>query len=188
MKYMFFLLLPMFLFGQGTVDVQNTAEQRYVQITLDSTTTTVIYLLYKEANSGGGNFYLSTTAPTAILRQPTKGRAITSGAIALHVVTDSLTALESDSLYGYVQSYNWDKNKVTYYSAVNDTGFFDFDTPGSYTATAIDYLSWTHGNMYVVDLGGNRMPSTGLKITFGQVTTDNAGAETRLSVGLHILR
>ena len=189
MKYLFlFLFLASGLYAQTDVQTMGVVDSRYVTVDLDSTTTTSVYLLYKNARGGGDEFYLSTTEPDGSEKQAARLAYVGTGALSISVVTDTVTAQESDSLYATFQSYNWNKGKSAYYASANDIGYLVFDTYGTYAQAAIDYLNWTHGTMYTADLGGIIMPSTGLKITFGQKAFDTAGAATRLYVGIHLLR
>jgi len=187
MKYLLLFLFATGLWAQSDVYISNTVGTKYIQVTLDSTTTTSIYLLYKNKR-GGGDFYLSTSVPDGSEGQATNHISVGSGGLAIHVVTDTSVAEESDSLYATFQSYNWDKSKAAYFVSTNDVGYLVFDTYGTYTQSGIDYLNWTHGAMYTANLGGTIMESDGLKITFGQNTADNAGAATILSVGIHLLQ
>jgi len=181
-------LLSGFLFAQTNVYTADVTQSKYLAVTLDSTETAVLYLLWEEAGQGGADFYLSETAPTGIYNQPTNKPSITKGGMTISLVMDSTTAQESDSLYAYVQSYNWNDSKSAYYSSVNDTLFLDFDTPGTYTGTSLDYLDWTHNNMYTADVGGEIMPGSGLKISLVQLANDNTGAASTANVGVHLLK
>jgi hypothetical protein len=186
--FILLLLLSGFLWGQANVYTADVTQSKYLQITLDSTDTDVVYLLWEEAGSGGADFYLSETIPAALTNQPYDKPSITKGGLAISVVLDTITAGETDSLNVYVQSFNWDGSTFAYYASTNDTIFLDFDTPGTYTGTSADQLNWIDGRMYTADLGGVIMPGTGLKISFVQAADDSAGADATASIGVHLLK
>lgn len=175
-----FLLIPVLLFGQQkTISVSNI-QPEFITVNLDSTTSSIVYYIFPPP--GGINSRdrtaVSTTAPTSASAQAKNLDFASNGAMTIAAVLDTLTAQESDSFYAYIQTLVYDETKATWYRSTNDTLFLDFDTPGTYTGTAIDYLNWTHGSCYTADVGGSIMPGAGFALTVGQYANDNAGAYT----------
>ena len=193
MKYFLCLFLALFVvnvYSQQKVISLKTIRPEFITVALDSTTSSIVYYIYPPpaGDNSPNRTAISTTAPTSASLQAKNLEYNAEGALTISLVTDTLTAEESDSLYGYVQTLIYDDTKAAWYRATNDTLFLDFDTPGTYTGTSIDYLDWTHGSCYVAELGGSIMPGAGLAITLGQHTDDNAGAATTLYVGFWWLR
>ena len=169
-----------------------TIRPEYYTVTLDSTAETIVYYIFPPPAGENSNnrTAISTVAPTSASDQAKNLDFNAKGAIVISMIPDTVTAQESDSLYAYVQSLVYDKNKATWYRATNDTLFLVFDTPGTYTATAIDYLNWTHENCYTSSIGGTSgiLPVAGFALTIGQYANDNAGADTKLYLGFWWLR
>ena len=190
MKYillvLLFLVVP--LSAQQSVYTADVTKSVYIQVALDSADTASIYLLYKNSGGGGGDIYLSETAPSGSEGQTTNLSYIGKGSLTISIVPTFVTAEESDSLSATVQSYNWDKSKSAYYASSNDLFYLVFDTYGTYGQAAVDYLNWTTNTMYTADIGGIIMPGTGLKITFMQKAIDVSDADATISVGFHLLQ
>ena len=100
---------------------------------------------------------------------------------------DSVTADESDSLYVTIQPYDWNYFKGGFVASSNEVLYLVFDTADTYTSTTIDYLNWTSGTGYGADIGGKFGPSTGFVITVYQLANDNAGADSRINIGVMLL-
>jgi len=183
--YAILLMVGVLFAQQSTVDL-SVIQPEFYQLTLDSTTTSTVYYIYPPARgpNSAHRTAISTTTPTSASSQAKLLEYNSSGALTLSMVTDSVTAEESDSLYAYVQTLFYDENKATWYKSTNDSLYLVFDTPGTYTqTTGNDYLDWTHGSGYTCELGGDIMPGAGLAITFGAHQDDTAGADTKLSLG-----
>ena len=179
-----FLLIPLLLFGQQKVISLNSIQPEYITVTLDSSTSSIVYYIYPPPAgiNSGNRTAISTTAPTSASTQAKNLDYVASGALTIAMVTDTVTAEESDSLYAYVQTLIYDETKATWYRSTNDTLFLDFDTPGTYTGTSLDYLDWTHGSCYTADVGGSIMPGAGIALTLVSVANDNAGADMKAYV------
>jgi hypothetical protein len=179
-----FLLIPVLLFGQKKVITLNSIQPEFITITLDSTASSIVYYIYPPPAgiNSDKRAAVSTTAPTATSVQAKNLDFVASGALTIAMVTDTVTAEESDSLYAYVQTLIWDDTKAGWYRSTNDTLFLDFDTPGTYTGTSIDYLDWTHGSLYTADVGGSIMPGAGIALTVGAVANGTSDADMKAYV------
>jgi hypothetical protein len=162
----------------------------FITVNLDSTASSVVYYIYPPpaGDNATNRTPISTTIPTSASAQAINLEYNASGALTLSIVTDSVTADESDSLYVSVATLLYDKTKATWYVSTNDVQYLDLDTPGTYFRTTIQYLNWTHGLCYTADFSGNVMPGAGLAVTVGQVTNDEAGAATNLYLGFWWVR
>jgi hypothetical protein len=171
-----FLLIPILLFGQKKVISLNSIQPEFITVTLDSTAAAIVYYIYPPPAgiNSDKRAAVSTTAPTSTSVQAKNLDFVASGALTIAAVLDSLTKQESDSFYAYVQTLIWDETKAGWYRSTNDTLFLDFDTPGTYTGTSLDYLDWTHGSLYTADVGGSIMPGAGIALTVGSVANDTA--------------
>jgi len=181
----FILLMAFGLYAQGKEVTLSVIEPEFYTLTLDSTASSIVYYIYPPlaGKSSLQRTSISTTIPTSASTQAAHLEFNSNGALTISMVTDSVTAQESDSLYAYVQTLIYDQNKSTWYRSANDTLFLNFSTAGTYTGTTIDYLDWTHGNCYTANLGGDIMPGAGIAITFGQWASGTAGADTKLYLG-----
>ena len=179
MKYWIVLLLSTFLYGQAVVQPLSILEPEYFTVTLYGTDAVDVYYIFPPTNRNSRTA-IDSTLPTSAALQAINQRYVGSGALTIAAVTDTTVAdttekrQDSDSLYMYIQSLIYDNTKATWYPSTNDTLFLDFDTPGTYTGTVLDYLDWTHGSCYTANLGGSVMPAAGYAITIGQVATDIA--------------
>ena len=185
-----YLLIFTAVYAQQSVVALDVIRPEFTTVTLDSTASSTIYYIYPPP-AGPGSPYrtaISTTAPTSASAQAQNLEFDAKGALTISIIPDSVTADESDSLYAYVQTLIYDPNEAAWYASSNDTLYLVLDTPGTYTATSIDYLNWTSGSCYTADLGGDIMPGAGLAVTVGAYQNDTAGADVKLYVGFWWLR
>jgi len=194
MKFLTVLVSIVLLFGIGygqqKVESLDVIQPEFTTVTLDSTATSSVYYIFPPPAgiNSGNRTAISTTAPTSASAQAKNLEFNASGALTISIVTDTLTAEESDSLYVSVASLIYDDNKATWYASNNDVFYLDLDTQGTYTNSSVQYLDWTHGTCYTADLGGEIMPAAGIKVTFGAYQNDTATSDTKLYVGFWWLK
>jgi len=181
---LFIMLLSVFAIAQ-TAAILTEVEPEFYTLNLDSTETATVYYIFPppQGQQSPRRTAISETAPTSSSSQATYQVYNANGAFTISIVTDSVTADESDSLYAFIRPLFYDSGKSSFYLSTNDTLFLIFDTPQSYIATSADYLNWTHGNLYSSMLGPYLCPAAGFGLTFVQTANDNSGADANIYIG-----
>ena len=188
MRWFFLLLLmPLLVFSQLKVEVVNTIAPEFLTISLDSTDADTIYYLFPSpaGPTSGKRYSPSETAPTSASAQAQLLEYAASGVLTITIVTDTVTAEESDSLTAWITPYFYDKTKETFYQPT-DTVFLDFNTNGTYVQTSKTYLNWTHGEGYIAYLTGSDIwPVNGFVLEFSQLANGTADADMNIYVGFY---
>ena len=91
---------------------------------------------------------------------------LATGDVYLQIIPEQVTTGETDSISAYMVPIGIDQNKSSFYAASNDTTWLVFDTAGTYTDTATDWLDWGDGLMYGVQLSNELWSSAGFLIGF----------------------
>ena len=184
-------LLVSTAFGQGKVIAEKLIEPEYITVTIDSITEKTIYYLFPHPRGLASTHRTapSTTAPTSASVQVADAPMFSStGDVFISMVLDTLTASDTDSLYAYVKPLVYDNAKKAFYTSASDVFYLVFDTAGTYTASAIDYLSWTHGYCYTASLSGALWPCAGFALTIDRVSGGVANADVKAYVGIWTVR
>lgn len=178
------LLIPFLLFGQQkTISISNIQPEFYT-VTLDSTDTTTIYYIFPPPNgiNSRDRTAISTTAPTSASAQAKNLDFASNGVMTIAIIPTYVTAEESDSLAGFIQTLIYDENLAAWKVSTNDTLFLDFSTAGTYTGTSVSYLDWTSNSCYTADVGGSIMPGAGFALTLLERCADEAGSDAKIYV------
>jgi hypothetical protein len=157
------------------------------KVTLDSTSNSTVYVTYVPIRASK-KFSPSTTAPTVTSDMTRLAEWSATGDVGVAVTIDTSTAQESDSLAFWVKPLVYSKSKNQYEESTNDSTFLVFDTAGTYTSTSIDYLNWTHGQMYTTTLSGQLWPFAGFVLKMKSVANDNAGADCDVYIDIYYVQ
>jgi len=184
----FVLTIP--LFSQGTVIAVNEIIPEYLTVTLDSVTSRTIYVVFPHT-SGTTSSKRTTIGPTALTSAvaQAKNRVFSAtGDVYFAVVLDSLTRSDVDSLAFYIKPLIYDKTKLTWYEIEKDSTFLVLDTPGTYTSTSIDYLTWVHGKAYGCPLSGELWSTGGFALHTVRVSAGVSHADITAYTSFWIVR
>lgn len=174
-------------FRDGERTMFKSIKPVFLTVTLDSTTTSTVYVPFPTDDWDRSSTNVSTTALTISSSQYGKAELLATGDYYISIVVDAVTE-ESDSLYAYINPYFFDKTKEAWYINTTDKTWLCFDTPGVYTKSAVDYLNWTDGGAYGVQLSNELWSCAGFVVVFGQKAYDVAGAYTTVNVGVWPVR
>jgi len=181
------ILFPLVVFGQSKRINVNNIRVEYLTVLLDSTETDKVYFLFPPTKgiTSGDRHAPSETAPTSASRQARNLSFGSSGHLYFAMVLDTVTrgstdniGVGGDSLSVYISPYIYDKTKEAYSEVTTDKTYLVFDTAGTYTASAADQLTWTHGVAYGVPLSNELWPCAGFVLTLVQVGTDDTTMDT----------
>ena len=163
---------------------RNQSGYKEITFTLDSTSTKTVYIAFPSARVGLQSTKLDTAALGTGLTTYTEGEFSGTGNMFLSIVVDSLADDVLDSLASWMKPYTFNKTKEAWYQSANDSTFLIWDTVNDYTATTIDYLNWTHGKCYTIQLSNELWQCGGLAIVFRQVAAHTAAGATRVYFAL----
>jgi hypothetical protein len=180
-----FLIFSVLCAAQDKVTTVGLILPEFTTVTLDSSDSQTLYVTfpYTAGPTSARRIQISTTKPTSTSAQAINPVFSSSGNVFVHVIPDTLTRQESDSLYAYIKPLVYDSNKKDWYTSEKDSTFLVFDTIGMYSSTVADYLDWTHGKCYTTTLTNELWPCAGFTITFVQRAFNVATADTKLYLG-----
>lgn len=184
-KLVSFILLLSFgvVFGQGKVIAEKLLEPEYLTVVMDSITAVNIYYIFPSPQglNSSNRTSPSETAPTSASAQARNPQFSSTGDMFISVVLDTLTNSDVDSLYMSIKPLVYDEAKATWYTSASDIIYLVFDTPSTYTSSALDYLTWVHGSCYTVSLSGVLWPCAGFMLTMNRVNRGNAYADADIT-------
>ena len=177
------LLLPVLAFGQGKVIAEKLIEPEYLTVVMDSVTQVKVYYIFPSPQglTSSNRTAPSETAPTSASAQARNRQFSSTGDVFISVVLDTLTNSDTDSLYFSIKPLVYDATKGLWYESAADVLYLVFDTAGTYTSSALDYLSWTHGYCYTTILSGSLWPCAGFTLMMDRVNRGNAYADADIT-------
>ena len=193
-KLVSILLLLSFgvVFGQGKVIAEKLIEPEFITVVMDSITQVKVYYTFPppQGLSSSHRTAISETAPTSASAQARNMQFSSTGDVFISVVLDTLTNSDTDSLYFSIKPLVYDETKATWYESAADVLYLVFDTAGTYTSSALDYLSWTHGYCYTTTLSGSLWPCAGFTLMMDRVNRGNdyADADITAYIGIWTVR
>jgi len=174
-------------FEEGERITFKSIKPRFGFCTLDSAVAKVFYIPWpttRWSQQTTLDTVALTTAHPAYQRQELQA----TGDVFVQVLMDTVTRDESDSLIAWIKPYTYDYNKEAWAESANDSTFLVLDTPGVYAQAGVDYLDWTHGKTYTVQLSNELWSSGGFTLHFKQYTYNTAGASSRAFVGVFFVQ
>jgi hypothetical protein len=125
-----------------------------------------IYVVFPSPTKSFQEVYVDTVLPTKALipEQSTNLKFACKGDVGISMYLTETGTEESDSLSAWIKPLVYDDNLATWTTSTNDSTFLVFDTPGTYTSTAADYLNYTKTKTYTTTLVGQLWPGPGFML------------------------